>query len=370
VLIGALIVHLLSGHAPLSFTHQPNDTFDVGRCRHALRSVTCVLLPCLACRSAYAQHQRNAPADAPESAREREARARAEQLGNVVLRATMLRTADPPLAPSASLPTPAADATVKAPPPPPPPRHWVEVNSALALFNVPQLGSGYVLAMTPQVGMNVSKALAVYGRVAFAQGSDPDAGNGFVVSNPALGTRYSFALGKWVTLTPTLEVAFPVGMGGGSHPDPTQASIARIAGLTDVTIFNPNYLAVVPGALLQVVAGHFVSTASLAVVQLVRTRGAAVSPESALAFGSGGIITAYVVVQQFGLYANVDYLRVVGKPSFVAADDSAVDYAFAGGGVFSSFGRLDLSLGYARAIDRPLSDLRLQYVVTRAHLAF
>jgi hypothetical protein len=270
----------------------------------------------------------------------------------------------------AEQPSPAPSTETAKPAAAPAPVYWVEVSSALVLFTLPELGSGYLLAARPQVGINASKAFAAYVRVAAVQGSVPEAGSGFVVSNPAVGARYSFDLGTSVKLTPTLEVSIPVGMGGGSHPNPTHLALARLGGLTDAAVFNPNYFAFAPGVELQGGVGRLIATSSLSVIQLLRTRGDAVSPDAALTLASAELLVGYAFLPQLGVYANAAYLRFLGAPSFVDADASAADYLFAGGGVFGSFGRLELALGYLRVVDRPLSDLGLQYVVSRARLAF
>jgi hypothetical protein len=227
---------------------------------------------------------------------------------------------------------PAAPAVAPAPPPPPYSLPWqlrpvaaanvIRSDTAVAFYDNP-MGSGSTVATMLLGSYKVTPSFAPMVRMGFVQngppGTAPD-GTSFV--NPVVGGTYAFKLGTDFRLAAFLGVTIPVGMGGGSTPDPaasgaTSAGIAARSGM-DNAMFAVNYTTVFPGVGFAYVAHKLTLQAEATVFQLFRVKGSdttGISPDSTRTNSTMGIHAGYFVLPMLSLGGEMRYQRWLSTPS-------------------------------------------------------
>jgi hypothetical protein len=284
---------------------------------------------------------------------------------------------------------PPAMPVVAAVPPPPYSLPWqlrpvtvatvIRSDTAVAFYDN-AMGSGSTVATMLLGSYKLTPSLAPMVRMGFVQngapGTAPD-GTSFV--NPVVGGTYARKIGDDFRLAAFLGVTIPIGMGGGSTPDPaasgaTTAGIAARSGM-DNAMFAVNYTAVFPGVSFAYVAHRLTVQAEATVFQLFRVRGSdttTISPHSTRTNSTMGVHAGYFVLPMLSLGGEMRYQRWLSTPTRlvmgVRSDIPSINMdtvSFAVGPRFhfkvgSTWLRPGIS--YAQVIDRPFSDSNYKIV--------
>lgn len=246
----------------------------------------------------------------------------------------MVALATPPPAgtPAVAATAPPATPVVAPAPPPPYSLPWqlrpvtvanvIRSDTAVAFYDN-AMGSGSTVATMLLGSYKVTPSFAPMVRMGFVQngapGTTPD-GTSFV--NPVVGGTYAFKLGTDFRLAAFLGVTIPIGMGGGSTPDPaasgaTSAGIAARSGM-DNAMFAVNYTTVFPGVGFAYVAHKLTLQAEATVFQLFRVKGSdttGISPDSTRTNSTMGIHAGYFVLPMLSLGGEMRYQRWLSTPS-------------------------------------------------------
>ena len=244
-----------------------------------------------------------------------------------------MTTPPPPETPSvAATAPPAAPIVPPAPPPPPYSLPWqlrpvavanvIRSDTAVAFYDN-AMGSGSTVATMLLGSYKVTPNFAPMVRMGFVQngapGTAPD-GKSFV--NPVVGGTYALKIGTDFRLAAFLGVTIPIGMGGGSTPDPaasgaTSAGIAARSGM-DNAMFAVNYTTIFPGVGFAYVANKLTVQAEATVFQLFRVKGSdttGISPDATRTNSTMGIHAGYFVLPMLSLGGEMRYQRWLSTPS-------------------------------------------------------
>jgi hypothetical protein len=308
--------------------------------------------------------------------------------------------AEPTAAPAAA-PAPPADAAEpgapEAPKPKPPPYSLpfqlrpvaaatvIRSDTAFAFYKPDAATSGgSTVATTLLASYKVTPEFAPILRLGLVTNSPPGfpppppgttvtaPGSGTAFMNPVLGGLYGlkfsdFRLGLFLGFT------IPVGSGGGNGPDPaTRAALASgVAARSsmDNAMFAVNYFAVFPGVGFAFVKSGFTAQVEATFFQLFRVRGdqVATDKDSSRTNLTMGLHLGYFFIPQFSLGAELRHQRWLSTPPVVEANAAARDTT-----TFAVGPRIHIKLSetawfrpaivYARAIDKPMSDLNYNIV--------
>jgi len=229
----------------------------------------------------------------------------------------------------------AAPAPVVAPPAPPPPPYslpWqlrpvtvatlIRSDTSVAFYDN-AMGSGSTVATMLLASYKLTPNLAPLVRMGFVQngapGTAPD-GSSFV--NPVVGVTYSRKIGGSFRLAGFLGATIPIGMGGGSAPDPA-ASGADTAGIAarsamDNSMFAVNYMTVIPGVGFGYIAHRLTVQAEATLFQLFRVKGndsTNISPDATRTNSTMGLHAGYFVLPVLSLGGEMRYQRWLSTPT-------------------------------------------------------
>jgi hypothetical protein len=157
--------------------------------------------------------------------------------------------------------------------------------------------------------------------------SAPAATSGGTTGNPALNVLFGLRAGAF-RFAPSLAVVLPFGMGGGDTVDPSADAANKVAvrarSAMDNALFNPNYLSIVPGIGVAFVRSGFTAQAEATLIQSMRVRGAAASPDASITNLTMGLHLGYFIVPALSLGAEIRHQRFLSTPATVAKDELPV----------------------------------------------
>jgi len=299
-------------------------------------------------------------------------------------------SAEPAGMPAATASVPAAPpAPPPAPPPPPYSLPWqlrpvtvgnvLRSDTAVAFYDN-AMGSGSTVATTLLGSYKLSPSFGVLVRLGFVQngapGTTPD-GTSFV--NPIVGAAYSTKIAGSFRLAGFLGATLPVGMGGGSTPDPAAAA-ANAAGIParsamDNAMFAVNYMTAILGAGFAYIDHKLTVQAEATVLELIRVRGndmTGISPDATRTNSTMGLHAGYFVLPVLSLGGEIRYQRWLSTPSrIVMGAKSDIPSPNMDAVTFAVGPRFHFKLGstwlrpgisYAQALDSPNSDAHYKVV--------
>jgi hypothetical protein len=148
--------------------------------------------------------------------------------------------------------------------------------------------------------------------------------SGGTVGNPVFNALFSAKAGD-LRVAPALGLVLPFGMGGGDVIDPTadaaDKAAVRVHSSMDNTIFNPNYLSLVPGIGVAFIRAGLTVQGEATLSQSIRVRAPEASPDAAITNFTTGLHLGYFIVQQLSLGAEIRYQRFLSTPAAVAKDE-------------------------------------------------
>lgn len=196
---------------------------------------------------------------------------------------------------------------------------------------------GRPFASLPDVGF--------YGRIALAHNAPDGSASGTALGNPMALALWTPRVAEVFRLSFCAGVSIPVGMGGGSAPDPAVRAAALSGVWTrssiDSDLFASNYLAAMAGVGFAYVAHGLTVQAEVTLLELARTRVDA--DESRLNFTSG-LHVGYRVIPQLTVSAEMRYQRWISTPRAVESNAAAREQLTAGLGVRGNFPLSDTAL--------------------------
>jgi hypothetical protein len=214
-------------------------------------------------------------------------------------------------------------------------------------------------------------------RLAFVSNTAPGPTNpdGSAFANPVLGAVYSIKLSPEWKLAPFFGITVPVGTGGGDDPD--QGSRTALAAAVparsamDNALFAVNYFTVIPGIGLSFASHGFTAQVEATLLALTQVRGQDCVPDypgkcdvdSARTNFTAGVHVGYFLIPALSIGGELRHQRWLSTPMMVRANDDARDTS-----TFALGARLHFQLSdknwirpafaYARALDKPVSDLK------------
>lgn len=292
-------------------------------------------------------------------------------LAALTLPAPALALEPPPAAPP---PAPVAPAPYSLPWQlrPAVPVNVVRSDLALAFYRDPATQEqGFSAVESLFAGFKPLPWLMLVARFTAMGNAPPGASGSGAVGNPAVAGLASFKLGA-VRIVPSLTVLLPVGMGGGNAPaagpDLANKTAVRVRSAMDNAVFAPNYLTIVPGIDVAWIHGGFTVQAEATLLELIRTRGAAASPDGAITNFTMGLHIGYFFIPQLSVGAELRHQRFLTTPKPIAADEALVADKQLGLRDTTTFAvgpRLHVKISegtwirpgiaYARGIDSPLA---------------
>jgi hypothetical protein len=218
-------------------------------------------------------------------------------------------------------------------------------------------GGGTMLLSVLTGGYDLNPSLRLYGSFGLARNAPPLGDNGFALSNPLLGARYTLFLGETYRLALHGGAILPIGAGGGDKADvPVLFATQRARGVY-AELFDPNYLTLFLGAEFSARFGSLLTSARLDFDESLRTRGSKASPDADKTRLHARAHVGYVVVREPQLepFVELRYQMFLSSPAFLNNDPPSRDILFGALGVSLRVLPVTLSLSYLRALDPPLT---------------
>jgi hypothetical protein len=298
--------------------------------------------------------------------------------------------------PAQSPPAVAATAPPPAPavaPAPPPPYSipWqlrpvtvataLRSDTAVAFYDgAAGAGAGSTVATMLLGSYKLTPSFAPLVRLGFVQNSAPGTTpNGSSFVNPIVGATYSKKIAGSFRLAGFAAVTIPIGMGGGSAPDPATAA-ANSAGIAarsamDNAMFAVNYTTGILGAGFAYVDHKLTVQAEATLFQLFRVKGndmTGISSDATRTNSTMGLHAGYFVLPMLSLGGELRYQRWLSTPTRIAGGvRSDIPSANKDAVTFAVGPRFHFKLGdtwlrpgisYAQALDSPNSDAHYKVV--------
>jgi hypothetical protein len=224
---------------------------------------------------------------------------------------------------------------------------------------------------TITAGARVIPDLGIYGRIALVR-NVPDTGDaGWAISNPVAFALYSPQIAPKVRLPIFAGVAFPIGSGGGDHPNMGQrtamnASIYSRQAM-DNSLFASNYLTPTVGAGIAWMDKGWTAQAEATVLELIRVKGSALDTDETRTNFTSGASLGYFIAGLVNVNVEMHYQRWLTTPAVVKKDSAFRDQLTAGGGVRVNVPLTDTILmrpgvGYFQGVDTPMTRLGYRIV--------
>ena len=247
--------------------------------------------------------------------------------------------AEPVLAaPAAEVPPPAvAEPAPVAKPKPPPyslpwqlrpvaPANVVRLDTSFGFYKNPVTDkSGSAVVSTLLGSYKVLPDLALIARVGLVHNSPPASPppSATAIMNPVLAALYGIKLSPSFKLGLFLGLAFPLGSGGGTNPDPGKQAALPVGVLTrsafDNAMFAVNYFTVFPGIDFAYVHGGLTVQAEATILKLTRARGPETIDHTNTNFTTG-LHVGYFFIPMLSLGAEIRHQRWLSTPNAVKAD--------------------------------------------------
>jgi len=221
--------------------------------------------------------------------------------------------------------------------------------------------------------------LGFYVRTGFISLS-PDAGDSArAFTNPLLFALYTPEIAPKIRLPIFFGVTAPIGSGGGDDPD--KAKRAAVASgiysrqAMDNALFATNYLTTTAGIGIAWIDKGFTVQTEMQLLQLMRTRGAAVDDDPARTNFTSGVNLGYQIVKYLSANVEVHYQRWLSTPAAVEKVPAARDQATYGAGLRANVPLSDTmiarpGISYFRAFDEPMTTAKFQIVQIDVPIAF
>ena len=260
------------------------------------------------------------------------------------------------------------------------PVNAIRSDLALAFYRDPLTREQGFAAVESLIALVKLESWVAVGARATAIGNAPPgaAGGSGAFANPVVFGLFSFRAGDF-RIAPSLSLVLPLGMGGGNAPDvgPDAAikTAVRVRSAMDNAVFSPNYVVIVPGIDVAWIRAGFTVQAEATLLELVRVKGAAASPDDAITNFTMGLHLGYFFVPQVSIGTELRHQRVLTTPKAVAADEALAPDKQLGLRDTTTFAvgpRLHFKIGqtawirpglaYTRAFDSPMSKARYSIV--------
>ena len=242
------------------------------------------------------------------------------------------------------------------------PVNAIRIDLALAFYRDPLTREKGFAAVESLIALVKLESWVAVGARATAIGNAPPgaAGGSGAFANPVVFGLFSFRAGDF-RIAPSLSLVLPLGMGGGNAPDvgPDLANktAVRVRSAMDNAVFSPNYFVIVPGIDVAWIRAGFTVQAEATLLQLLRVKGAAASPDEAITNFTMGLHLGYFFVPQVSMGTELRHQRVLTTPKAIAVAVSLCQAAATG---FAPRLR-HLSPGPdERATTRPASEARIR----------
>lgn len=267
----------------------------------------------------------------------------------------------------------------------------VRSDTAFAFYK-PASESGFTVASMLLGSYKLTPEFAPLVRLGVVSNSPPSGpmspGSGFSFINPVVGGTYLFKLSPEFRLAAFLGLTLPLGMGGGSKPDPAVAA-ANAAGVLarsamDNAMFAVDYFAFFPGVDFAYVAHGLTVQLEATLFELLRVRGGGTPPgaDSARTNLTTGLHVGYFVIPQLSFGAELRYQRWLSTPAsikstpLVMRDTNTLrDNLTMAIGVRAHFKLSETiwlrpGLAYARGLDDPMSKAKYNIIQLDVPVAF
>lgn len=266
------------------------------------------------------------------------------------------------------------------------PVNVVRSDLALAFYKDPATSNaGFAAVESLLVSVKLTDWVMLAGRITAVGNAPPAPASGSgSVANPVFAALFGFKAGDF-RISPAFMLALPLGMGGGDVPDPgpdaANKAAIRARSAMDNAVFATNYLTVIAGFDVAWIRAGLTIQAEATVLELLRVRGAAASPDAATTNLTMGLHVGYFFIPQLSVGAEIRHQRFLTTPKNVAADEALPAKEQLGLRDTTTFAvgpRTHFKLGqrtwirpgvaYARGVDNPLH--KTQYHIVQFDVPF
>jgi hypothetical protein len=201
------------------------------------------------------------------------------------------------------------------------PQNLVRADNSFAFYGV----DGVSIISELGLSYKVLPRLALIAKLGVAESSPPTGAGGFGFFNPLIGGQVGFWPAKSVRIGGFLGLTLPVGMGGGTEPNPGSQNVNAAAMVArsgmDNPLFMPDYFTAWPGLDIAYVTKGFTVQGEISMAFLTKVRGPQTEKTSNVDL-SMGLHLGYFLFPFVSFGVDLRHQRWLTNVSYVANDPS------------------------------------------------